>query len=139
LVQTGDESAAGSHAGGTAKQALKARVLIVEDDVDAAEALATLLQLFGHIADVAHDGSAALAALDRVRPDVMLVDIGLPDIDGFEVARRARLLPAGEKTLLVALSGYGQDSDKQRAREAGFDHHLTKPIEIDALRVVVGS
>ena len=138
-MQTANESATDSDAKGTAKRALKARVLIVEDDVDAADALATLLQLFGHVADVAHNGSAALAALDRVRPDVMLVDIGLPDIDGFEVARRARLLPAGEKTLLVALTGYGRDSDKQRAREAGFDHHLTKPIEIDALKVVVGS
>jgi PAS domain S-box-containing protein len=119
-------------------RAARVRVLIVEDNVDAADSLAMLLQVLGHHVEVAHDGQAALEVLERTRPDVMLVDIGLPGIDGFEVARRARLLPAGANAVLVALTGYGQDSDKQRARTAGFDHHLTKPIEIDTLKDLVG-
>jgi len=138
LVDTGDEFGAGFDATAAARRARKFRVLIVEDNIDAADALAVLVQLLGHSADVAYDGRGALEALERIRPDVMLIDIGLPDIDGFEVARRARLLPAGEKMLLAALSGYGQDGDKQRAREAGFDHHLTKPIEMDALTKLLG-
>jgi PAS domain S-box-containing protein len=124
-------------AGGAGQRTVKARVLIVEDNVDAAESLAMLLHVLGHRVDVAHDGLAALAAMEQTRPDVMLVDIGLPGIDGFEVARRARRLPVGAQTLLVALTGYGQDSDKEQARAAGFDHHLTKPIEIDALKELV--
>ena len=135
-MHTGDEFGAGATA--LARRARKFLVLIVEDNIDAADALAVLVQLLGHSADVAYDGRGALEALERIRPDVMLIDIGLPDIDGFEVARRARLLPAGEKMLLAALSGYGQDGDKQRAREAGFDHHLTKPIEMDALTKLLG-
>jgi CheY-like chemotaxis protein len=98
-----------------------------------------LLELLGHSVEVAHDGLAALEAVQRTWPDVMLVDIGLPGIDGFEVARRIRALPNTKSTLLVALTGYGRDEDKERTRAAGFDYHMTKPVEIDALRGLVTS
>jgi CheY-like chemotaxis protein len=86
-----------------------------------------------------HDGLAALEAVQRRSPDVMLVDIGLPGIDGFEVAQRVRALPSGNGVTLVALTGYGRVEDKERTRAAGFDHHLTKPVEIDALQGLVAT
>jgi PAS domain S-box-containing protein len=116
-----------------------ARVLLVEDNVDAADALGMLLELLGHEVQVVHDGLAALEAIQRRMPDVMLVDIGLPGIDGFEVARRVRALPNAASTVLVALTGYGRSEDKERTRAAGFDHHLTKPVEIDALQGLVAT
>jgi PAS domain S-box-containing protein len=116
---------------------VRVRVLLVEDNVDAADALAMLLELLGHSVDVAHDGLAALDVMQRTRPDVILVDIGLPGIDGFELARRIRATQGGSTTLLVALTGYGRDEDRERTREAGFDYHLTKPVEIDALEGLV--
>lgn len=119
------------------RQMTKLRVLIAEDNVDAADSLAMLLEIVGHTVDTAHDGIAALDMMERIRPNVMLVDIGLPGIDGFEVARRARALPSGKDTLLIALTGYGRDEDKERTREAGFDYHLTKPVELDQLKLLV--
>jgi CheY-like chemotaxis protein/anti-sigma regulatory factor (Ser/Thr protein kinase) len=120
-----------------ARAPARARVLLVEDNVDAADALAMLLELLGHHVDVAHDGLAALEAMQRTRPNVMLVDIGLPGFDGFELARRVRAAPGGDDILLVALTGYGRDEDRARSQEAGFDHHLTKPVEVEALEGLV--
>jgi CheY-like chemotaxis protein len=117
----------------------RARVLIVEDNVDAADALAMLLDLLGHEVVIAHDGLAAVESVERTCPDVMLVDIGLPGIDGFEVARRVRAHEHGKRVLLVALTGYGRDDDKERTRAAGFDHHLTKPVQLDALQGLVAT
>lgn len=117
--------------------ATRARVLLVEDNVDAADALAMLLELLGHGVEVAHDGLAALDAMQRAWPDIMLVDIGLPGIDGFELARRVRAAQGDSSMLLVALTGYGRDEDRERTRAAGFDYHLTKPVEIDALEELV--
>jgi CheY-like chemotaxis protein len=116
-----------------------ARVLVVDDNVDAAASLAMLLEILGHTVDVAHDGLAALETMQRSKPDVVLMDICLPTIDGFEVARRARMLPSGKYALLVALTGCGRDEDKERSRAAGFDYHLTKPVDIDALKNLVAS
>jgi CheY-like chemotaxis protein len=113
------------------------QVLIVEDNFDAAEALTMLLELIGHHATVVADG---LAAIDTVRHgsfDLALVDIGLPGIDGYEVARRIRLLPNAQTMTLVALTGYGEEADKQRAFSAGFDEHLTKPVKIEHLQAVL--
>lgn len=114
-----------------------ARVLVVEDNVDAADALAILLELLGHHVDTVHDGLAALEALAVGLPDVMIVDIGLPGIDGFEVARRVRRLPGDADLRPVALTGHGRADDVTQARAAAFDHHLTKPVEIDALERLV--
>jgi CheY-like chemotaxis protein len=114
-----------------------ARILLAEDNVDAADALMLLLQVLGHEVEVVHDGPSALAALRAKPPDVALIDIGLPGMDGYEVAKRIRALSEGQAPLLVALTGYGRDEDRQSARAAGFDLHLTKPVELDALRALM--
>jgi len=109
------------------------RVLLLEDNPDVAEGLAMLLELCGHCVRVVHDGVAALDAARADLPDVMLVDIGLPGMDGYEVARRVRHDPALRHLVLVALTGYGRDEDKQKTKAAGFDHHLVKPVDPDVL------
>ena len=114
-----------------------ARVLLVEDNGDAGESLMMLLELLGHRARMVHHGSAALEAARADPPDVMLVDIGLPGIDGYEVARRVRQDPALRHVVLVALTGYGRDEDRQRALGAGFDHHLVKPVNPETLESLV--
>jgi len=110
------------------------RVLIVEDQQDARDSLRMLLELDGHDVAVAKDGAEGLAKLARMDPDAALVDIGLPGIDGYEVARRARDLPNRKNILLIALSGYAQREDRERSREAGFDLHLAKPVAYEDLR-----
>ncbi len=110
------------------------RVLVVDDNVDAALSLSRLLQAAGHEVEAVHDGQAALVNAPRWRPDVILLDIGLPGIDGYEVARRLRAQPETKETTLVALTGYGQDEDRRRSQEAGFDHHLVKPVERGSLQ-----
>ncbi len=109
------------------------RVLVVDDDADAADSIAMLLQLEGHEVEVAYTALAALEAAARLAPDVILLDIGLPRMDGYEVARRLRANEALRATRLVALSGFGRVEDRERAREAGFDDHLVKPASIEAL------
>jgi PAS domain S-box-containing protein len=113
------------------------RVLVVEDNPDAAEALTMLLEVLGHRVRTVHDGATALDLAQTSPPDVMLVDIGLPGIDGYEVARRVRQDARLQHVLLVALTGYGQEEDRQRTMAAGFDHHITKPVEPDALNRIV--
>ncbi len=110
------------------------RVLLVDDNVDAVESLAMLLRLWGHEVVTAHDGPQAIQAADSRPPDVALLDIGLPGMDGYELARRLRGKPGGAGLLIVALTGWGQEEDRRRTQEAGFDHHLVKPVELDALR-----
>jgi CheY-like chemotaxis protein len=105
------------------------RVLVIEDNSDAAETLGDLLRLFGHEAEVALSGPEGLAAARSLRPDVVLCDIGLPGMDGYAVASSLRSEPATRTTHLVALTGYGRDSDRRRTQEAGFDLHLVKPLE----------
>jgi signal transduction histidine kinase len=112
-------------------------VLVVDDNVDAAETLVMFLELCGCEARVAHSGGDALKVLEQFTPHVALFDIGLPDMNGYELARRVRLLPGGADLLLVAATGWGQESDKQLAFAAGFDHHLTKPIDFDKLRALL--
>jgi PAS domain S-box-containing protein len=113
------------------------RVVIVEDNYDAAEALTMLLELFGHQATIVADGLAAIDAVRNGAFDIALVDIGLPGIDGYEVARRIRKLPNAKTMTLVALTGYGQETDKKRALSAGFDEHLTKPVKIERLQALL--
>ena len=106
-----------------------ARIVVVEDNRDAAESLAMLLEVYGHSVRVFHDGVAALDDVPAEPPDVMLVDIGLPDVDGYEVARRSRRHPTLRDVVLVALTGYGRREDRMKGYAAGFDHHLVKPID----------
>lgn len=105
------------------------RIIVADDNTDAATSLAMLLQLDGHEVHVAADGAGALEIAAKVRPDVMLLDIGMPGLNGYEVARRIREAKWGRPITLIAVTGWGQESDKRCAREAGFDHHLTKPVD----------
>jgi len=113
------------------------RVLVVEDNVDAPESFRMLLELGGNEVRVAHDGLAALRMLGTFRADVAFIDLGLPGIDGFELATRLRQQQSHEPTYLIALSGYGQEEDKVKAREAGFNEHLTKPVDFATIERVL--
>ncbi len=115
------------------------RILVVDDNVDAATSLAALLELQGHAVQMAHDGFAALEILGGFRPDLVFLDLGMPGIDGCEVARRIRKIPALQQTMLVALTGWGQEEDRRRTAEAGFDCHLVKPPELKAIAKVIAS
>jgi CheY-like chemotaxis protein len=108
-------------------------VLVVDDNRDVASSMALVLRTAGHAVFVSHDGREAIETMTRVQPDAVLLDIGLPGADGFEVARRIRANPDYARTLLVAISGYGQDDHRMLSRAAGFDHHLVKPVEPDAV------
>ena len=115
------------------------RVLVVDDNRDAAESLAMVLRLTGHEVALAHDGPGALDAAGSFMPDVVLLDIGMPGMNGYEVARRLRARPEGRRLVLAALTGWGQREDKERALEAGFDHHLTKPVDPQQLEAVLAA
>jgi PAS domain S-box-containing protein len=110
------------------------RVLVVDDNPDAAEALAMALGMYGCDTRMAHTAQSALALTPSFGPDAVLLDIGLPDLNGYELARRLRSLPGGAGMTVIATTGWGQDKDRQRAFEAGCDHHLTKPIDVERLR-----
>jgi CheY-like chemotaxis protein len=110
------------------------RVLVIEDNQDAAETLRDLLALFGHQAEIALTGTAGLDVARRRPPDVVLCDIGLPEMDGYAVARELRADPQTAPIRLVALTGYGRDSDQRQAAEAGFEMHLVKPVGPELLR-----
>ena len=116
-----------------------ARILVVDDNADAAEMLLMALETFGCEVRAAHSAHAALAMAQEFAPEVALLDIGLPDLNGYELARRLRATDTGRHMRLIAATGWGQEKDRQRAFDAGFDHHLTKPIDFDRLRSVLGS
>ncbi|HEY4590978.1 MAG TPA: ATP-binding protein [Thermoanaerobaculia bacterium] len=115
------------------------RVLVVDDNQDAAESLETLLVLWGHQARSAQDGPSALALVAEFQPEIILLDIGLPGMDGYEVARQIRALPAGRCALIVAVTGYGRSSDRLQSQEAGFDLHLVKPVQPEVLQELIAS
>lgn len=115
------------------------RILVVDDNQDQAESLSLLLQLLGHQVVVAHDGPAALERAETFIPDVALIDIGLLGMNGYDVARRLRERPALHSTRLVAQTGWGQGEDRRRSEEAGFDHHLVKPLDIEELQRIFAS
>jgi CheY-like chemotaxis protein len=120
-----------------ARPAQVRHILVVDDNVDAAASLALLLRMAGHRVEVANDGRSALRLAAAVRPEVVLLDLGMPGMDGYEVASRLRQNPANEGMVLLAVSGYGAEADRRRTRASGFDHHLTKPLEIEALEALV--
>ena len=115
------------------------RILVVDDSRDAADSLDMLLRYLGAEVQTAHDGPSALEAIGTFRPSVVLLDIGLPGMDGYEVARRARLLEPGANFKLVALTGWGQEEDRRRSREAGIDHHLIKPVDPGTLEQLLSA
>ncbi|MFO1019174.1 MAG: ATP-binding protein [Planctomycetales bacterium] len=116
----------------------KRRVLVVDDNRDAATTLGMLMKALGSEVQTANDGPTALSIMESFRPDLVLLDIGMPQMDGYEVARRIRQRPEFEKIQLAALTGWGQDSDRERTREAGFNHHLVKPAGIQELQGLLG-
>jgi CheY-like chemotaxis protein len=109
------------------------RILLVDDNVDAADSLAIILRFAGHDVRVEHDGQAGIAAASESRPDVILLDLGMPRLNGFDACRQIRELSGGGDITIIALTGWGQDEDRRRTREAGFDHHLVKPVEPESL------
>jgi CheY-like chemotaxis protein len=113
------------------------RLLVVDDSRDSADTLARLLRRLGHEVEVAYEGPSACEAAVALTPDMVLLDIGLPGMDGYEVARRLRTEPSLDGLYLVALTGYGSESDRRKSAEAGFDDHIVKPVEFDALRRVL--
>lgn len=131
---TTSESASGAHSEGTTRH-----VLVIEDNHDAAEALSTLLELEGHVVDLAYDGPQGLARARESHPDVVICDIGLPEMSGLDVARAMRADPGLAPVTLVALTGYAQPEDVARAKDAGFDRHLAKPLELDVLRQLIAA
>jgi len=120
-----------------AKLARMKRVLVVDDNADAANSLAALLRAMGHEVFVAHEARSALGDLSRIRPDVALLDIAMPDMSGYDLARQIRSR-MGAAVRIVALSGFGLPEDRARALEAGFDHHLLKPADPAFLKSLLG-
>jgi PAS domain S-box-containing protein len=113
------------------------RILVADDNEDAAASMAMMLSLLGHEVRTVHDGAAAVEAAVEFRPDIALLDIGMPRVDGLEAARRIRAQPEGTRLILVALTGWSQPEDQRRSQEAGFDHHLVKPADMEALRALL--
>jgi CheY-like chemotaxis protein len=136
LLETSEGLALSAAPGPVAGTARSRRVLLVDDNIDAAESLATLLRLWGHEVLVAHDGPAAVAHAGQWRPDVMFVDIELPRLDGHGVAQAVRKLerPESERITLVAMTGYGREEDRRSSRQSGFDQHLVKPVDLARLK-----
>jgi CheY-like chemotaxis protein len=112
---------------------VRRKVLIADDNQDAAASLGMLLHVMGHETRLAHDGLEALEAAEVFRPDIVLLDIGMPQLNGYETARRLRARPWAASTVLIALTGWGQEADRRRARDAGFHHHVVKPLDPDVL------
>ena len=123
----------------TRSTARKLRVLVIDDNEDAAESLAMMIELDGHEIRTVYNGAAALELAGCFRPDLVFCDIGLPKMDGYEVARRLRLEAEHSATVLVALTGWGSEEDKRKTKEAGFDHHFIKPAEVAEIESIIRS
>ena len=115
------------------------RILVVDDNRDQTQSLKKLLELHGHEVEIAFDGPSALEVIERFSPDFALIDIGLPGMNGHEIARRIRERPALNHTTVVAQTGWGQDHDHKRSEEAGFDHHLVKPVDLVSLNRILAT
>jgi CheY-like chemotaxis protein len=131
-----EQRRSGSH---EARTAQRARVLVVDDNEDAASMMRAALEQMGYLVDVASDGLSALDRAATFHPGVVLLDIGLPVIDGYEVARRLRSQEDGAPMRLIAVTGYGQETDTRRSRDAGFERHLVKPVDLDELERIIQS
>jgi CheY-like chemotaxis protein len=112
-------------------------VLVVDDNRDSAETMVETLKLLGHRPAAVYDGDEAVERAEAMRPHVVLLDLGLPRVDGYETARRIRAKPWGRDVVLVAMTGWGQDEDRRRTRSAGFDEHLVKPVPVDRLALLL--
>jgi CheY-like chemotaxis protein len=115
------------------------RILVVDDDHDSAESLAMLIQLMGHDVRAAHNGLAAVDLAEAFRPDLIVLDIGMPGLDGYEVCRRIRQRSWGRAAVIAALTGWSRDEDRDRSEQAGFDHFLVKPVDPKALEDLIAA
>jgi len=125
--------------GKVAKPATGTRILVVDDNIDVAESMSVLLELEGHQVQTVYTAHDALEAARNFQPDVVLLDIGLPGMDGYEVAKRLRAFPETCKVLIIALTGYGREEDRARSKAAGFDQHLVKPVEPEVLNKLIAT
>jgi CheY-like chemotaxis protein len=116
-----------------ANHSIGRKILIADDNLDAAVSLSMLLQMMGHETRIAHDGLEAVEIAEHFHPEVVLLDLGMPRLDGYEAVQRMAVRPWARSSLLVAITGWGQEADRQRAQEAGFHRHLVKPVDLDAL------
>jgi two-component system CheB/CheR fusion protein len=123
---------------GTLSVGRASRILVVDDSVDTARGMVRLLKLLGNEVITVHDGPAALEAAHTFRPDFVLLDIGLPGMNGYEVATALRRDPLLDRAVIIAVSGYGQDEDRRRSLAAGFHHHLVKPVDFESLVLLIG-
>lgn len=123
----------------TGDSAPKRRLLVVDDNKDAAESMSMLLEMWGHDVVYAYDGPSALETAEQWQPEAVFLDIGLPGMDGYQVAEKLRELPNAKGAVLIAITGYGQEDDRLRSRKAGIDHHLIKPVAPDDLRNLIDS
>ncbi len=114
------------------------RILLVDDNRDAADSLAMLLQSDGHDTHVAYDGATALERVESLQPEVILLDIGLPALNGYEVCQQIRARSSSRQAVVIAITGWGQESDRRKSRDAGFDAHLVKPVAYSELVTLVG-
>ncbi|MBK5298207.1 MAG: CHASE3 domain-containing protein [Vicinamibacteria bacterium] len=136
-LAAGEDEATTAPAAGSTGLLPARRILVVDDNKDAVDSLSLLLTIVGQTVASAHDGIEALSQVERFGPEVVVLDIGLPGLNGYEVARRIRSMEGGRRVVLVALTGWGQDEDRRRTVEAGFDHHLVKPVDFDALKALL--
>jgi CheY-like chemotaxis protein len=113
------------------------RILLVDDNEDAVDLLSEFLESLGHVTRIAYDGPSGLRLAEEFQPDLALLDIGLPVMDGYELARRLRVMPRVSQVQLIAVTGYGQEADRIRSREAGFDAHLVKPVQLAQLEALL--
>jgi CheY-like chemotaxis protein len=131
------DRAKNAHDTEAASSALQRRILVVDDNSDSAESMALLLKASGHDVHTAHDGASALEQADAHKPEFVLLDIGLPGMSGYTVAKRLREVPGLSAVKLIAMTGYGQEDDRKRSRDAGFDHHLVKPVDLAVLAALL--
>jgi CheY-like chemotaxis protein len=115
------------------------RILVVDDNQDSADTLAKLLHIMGNEVSTAYDGLGAVEAATAFRPNLVLLDIGLPKLNGYDAARRIQDQRGGDEIVLVALTGWGQEHDRRRSKEAGFDQHMTKPVEYETLKKLLNA
>jgi CheY-like chemotaxis protein len=128
-----------AHIGGLAALREQPRVLVVDDNRDAADSLGALLRMMGANVQIAHDGREAVETFDAFRPAAVFLDLGMPVMDGFEAARLIRSRPYGNDVMLIALTGWGQEQDRRRTEAAGFTVHMAKPADLESLRAVLSS
>jgi signal transduction histidine kinase/ActR/RegA family two-component response regulator len=132
-------SAASEPSGTPAPKSGPIRILVVDDNRDSADSLGLLLELVGNEVRIVHDGQAAVEAANEFQPRVVLLDIGLPTLNGYEAARKIREQPWSKQAVMIAVTGWGEDVDRQRSKQAGFDHHLVKPVDLDALTALLAT